>query len=131
MRAQINGNVYMYYEIKWFKQKVASYSPSGDDYEAIHLISFPLPGGPYVWPVLVRHYVPHHLRVAIPLPGNFIQGKSFYLVYASRGLDSRVSSLAPTLIERSIELLRGSLLPLLRKGMSLPSGVRRSIPVHG
>ena len=59
----------MYYEIKWFKQKVASYSPSGDDYEAIHLISFPLPGGPYVWPVLVRYCMPHRLRVAIPCPG--------------------------------------------------------------
>lgn len=55
----------------------------------------------------------------------------YYLVYASRGLDYRVSSLAPVLVERSAELLHGSLLSPIRKGVLVPSGFRRSIRFHG
>ena len=76
--------------------------------------------------------IPHHLRAAIPLPGNSVrEHNSIAWQCCTRGLDLRVDSLASDLAERSADLLPGSLLSPIRKGVLVPSGFRRSIRFHG
>ena len=88
-------------------------------------------GGPYVWPVLVRYEVPLHLRY-YSSAREFRSGQSFiFLVVASRDLDSCVNSLASALLKGLLDCGMDPYYLLIRKVELVPSGFRRSIPVHG
>ena len=113
--------------------KSRSISAVGLDIKQGHLISFPRYCGRALCVAGARTVLyAASFTCCYSVPGNSVrEHTSFAWQCCTRGLDLRVDSLASDLAERSADLLPGSLLSPIRKGVLVPSGFRRSIPVHG